>query len=50
MKNITFQLVIGILLLLTINSTEGKYTLSDILDASTNFKNYILKKKIYLKL
>ena len=45
MKNITFQLIIGILLFLTINTAEGKYTLSDILDASTRVKNYILKNK-----
>ena len=45
MKNITFQLVIGILLFLTINSAEEKYTLSDILDASTKLKDYILKNK-----
>ena len=45
MKNITFQLIIGILLFLNINSVEGKYTLSDILDASTRVKNYVLQYK-----
>ena len=45
MKDITFQLIFGILLFLTINSTEGKYTLSNILDASTRVKNYVLKYK-----
>ena len=45
MKNITFQLIIGILVILNINSAEGKYTLSDILDASTRVKNYVLQYK-----
>jgi hypothetical protein len=50
------QILIGFLLFLSINSknlkvgpvilsTEGKYTLSNILDATTRVKNYILEKK-----
>lgn len=45
MKSITFQLIIGILLFLTINSSEENYSLSDILDASTRVKKYILKNQ-----
>lgn len=45
MKNLIFQLIIGILLFLNSNSTDGKYTLSDILDASIRVKNYVLKYK-----
>ena len=54
-KNIFFSIIVGILLFLSIKSTNleseplllstGKYTLADILDAANRVKNYVLKYK-----
>ena len=50
MKNIFFTYIIGLILLLSIKSSDvqtkgGKYTLDDILDAANRVKQYVLKNK-----
>lgn len=60
-RNIFYTIVVGIILFLSIKSnnleiepilkaTSGKYSLSDILDAATRVKNYVLKYKDIPKL